>query len=117
MKSRTSGGDIEVGFNSYRDQWMSEGFAETSSSLFQPMVEKNPKKFIQFWNDQRELMLEKNNLGFRAIDVGPVTLAYRLSNGRSGFDITRRLIYPKGGYILHMVRMMMWNAKTGDATF
>ena len=107
----------QVGFNSYRDQWMSEGFAETSSSLFQQMVEKNPKKFIQFWNDQRELMLEKNNLGFRAIDVGPVTLAYRLSNSRSGFDITRRLIYPKGGYILHMVRMMMWNAKNGDAAF
>jgi len=107
----------QVGFNSYRDQWMSEGFAEMSSSLFQQLVEKNPKKFIQFWNDERELMLEKNPEGFRAIDVGPVTLAYRLSNSRSGFDITRRLIYPKGAYVLHMVRMMMWNAKTGDEAF
>ncbi len=106
----------EVGFNSYRDQWMSEGFAEMSSGLFQQMVEKNPKKFIQFWNDQRELMLEKNREGFRAIDVGPVTLGYRLNSTRTG-DITRRLIYPKGGYILHMVRMMMWNAKTGDQDF
>ena len=80
----------QVGFNSYRDQWMSEGFAEhVIFSLFLQMVEKNPKKFIQFWNDQRELMLEKNNLGFRAIDVGPVHLRYRLSNSRSG-DITRQ---------------------------
>ena len=107
----------QVGFNSYRDQWMSEGFADMSASLFLQLVEKNPKKFIQFWNDQRELMLEKNREGYRAIDVGPVTLAYRLSNSRSGVDITRRLIYPKGSYILHMVRMMMWNAKTGDQTF
>ena len=106
----------EVGFDSYRDQWMSEGFAEMSSSLFQQMVEKNPKKFIQFWNDQRELMLEKNREGFRAIDVGPVTLAYRLNSSRTG-DITRRLIYPKGAYILHMVRMMMWNPKNGDQAF
>ncbi len=106
----------QVGFNSYRDQWMSEGFAEMSSSLFQQLVEKNPKKFIQFWNDQRDLMLEKNREGFRAIDVGPVTLAYRLNSSRTG-DIARRLIYPKGAYILHMVRMMMWNQRTGDEPF
>jgi aminopeptidase N len=27
------------------------------------------------------------------------------------------LIYPKGGYILHMIRMMMWDPKTGDHNF
>jgi hypothetical protein len=27
------------------------------------------------------------------------------------------LIYPKGAYILHMVRMMMWSAKNGDQNF
>jgi len=32
-------------------------------------------------------------------------------------DVTRRLIYPKGAYILHMIRMMMWNNKTGDQNF
>jgi hypothetical protein len=107
----------EVGFNSYRDQWMSEGFADMSAGLFLQLVEKNPKKFIQFWNDQRELMLEKNRMGYRAIDVGPVTMGYRLNNSRVGFDITRRIIYPKGAYILHMVRMMMWSGKTGDQNF
>ena len=36
----------------------------------------------------------------------------------SGFnDITRRLIYPKGAYVLHMIRMMMWDRKTGDDDF
>jgi aminopeptidase N len=33
------------------------------------------------------------------------------------FNITRELIYPKGAYILHMIRMMMWNQKTGDDEF
>ena len=106
-----------VGFNSYRDQWMSEGFAEMSASLFLQMVEKNPKKFIEFWNDERELLLERNKEGFRAIDAGPLTLGYRLSNTKSGFDITRRLIYPKGAYVLHMIRMMMWDSRTGDQHF
>jgi len=105
-----------VGFSSSRDQWMSEGFAELSASLYISMIEKNPKKFLEFWNDERELLLEKNAEGFRAIDVGPVTMGYRADNSRTG-HITRRLIYPKGAYILHMVRMMMWDNKTGDQNF
>ena len=106
-----------VGFNSYRDQWMSEGFADMSASLYVQMIEKNPKKFAEFWNDERELLTQKNKEGFRAIDAGPVTLGYRLSNSRGGFNTTRDLIYPKGAYILHMIRMMMWDRKTGDQPF
>jgi hypothetical protein len=105
-----------VGFNSYRDQWMSEGFADMSASLFVQLIEKNPKKFLEFWNDERDLLLERDAMGFRAIDVGPVTMGYRMSNSRTG-GATRRLIYPKGAYILHMVRMMMWDRKTGDQDF
>lgn len=106
-----------VGFASGRDQWMSEGFAELSASLYISLIEKNPKKFIEFWNDERELLLEKDAEGFRAIDVGPLTMGYRASNSRTGYSVTRRLIYPKGAYVLHMVRMMMWDRKTGDENF
>jgi hypothetical protein len=106
-----------VGFNSYRDQWMSEGFADMSASLYLSLIEKNPQKFIAFWNDERNLLLERNAEGFRAIDAGPVTMGYRLSNSRTGFDITRRLIYPKGAYILYMLRTMMHDGRTGDEQF
>jgi hypothetical protein len=106
-----------VGFASGRDQWMSEGFAEMSASLYVSMIEKNPKKFIDFWNDERELLLERDAQGFRAIDVGPLTMGYRANNSRTGGGVTRRLIYPKGAYILHMIRMMMWDRKTGDQNF
>jgi len=106
-----------VGFDNYRDQWMSEGFADFSASLFIQAIQKNNGEFIKFWNDERELLTQTNKEGFRAIDVGPVTQGYRLSNTKSGYDVTRRLIYPKGAYILHMIRMMMWNAKTGDSEF
>ena len=106
-----------VGFASGRDQWMSEGFADMSASLYISLIEKNPKKFIEFWNDERELLLERNAQGFRAIDVGPLTMGYRADNSRTGSGVTRRLIYPKGAYILHMIRMMMWDNKTGDQNF
>ncbi len=106
-----------VGFNSYRDQWMSEGFADMSASLYLQIAEKNNKLFTAFWDDERTLLTERNNMGFRAIDAGPLTMGYRLDNQTTGFDVTRRLIYPKGAYILHMIRMMMYNNQTGDQNF
>ncbi len=106
-----------VGFNSYRDQWMSEGFADMSASLYLSMIEKNTKKFVTFWNEERDLLLERDAQGFRAIDAGPLTMGYRTSNSRTGFDTTRRLIYPKGAYVLHMIRMMMHDNRTGDQHF
>ena len=106
-----------VGFSSGRDQWMSEGFAEMSASLYLSMIEKDQKKFHAFWKDERDLLLERNPEGFRAIDAGPLIMGYRANNSRTGFDITRRLIYPKGAYVLHMIRMMMYDARTGDKQF
>jgi hypothetical protein len=106
-----------VGFGSSRDQWMSEGFADMSASLYLSMIDKDPKKFIAFWNDERELLLERDPQGFRAIDVGPVTMGYRANNSRVGSNVTRRLIYPKGAYVLHMIRMMMHDNRTGDQQF
>jgi hypothetical protein len=106
-----------VGYSSYRDQWMSEGFSDLSASLFIQMVAKNNQEFIRFWNDQREYLTMVNQAGFRPIDIGPVTMGYRVASNRTGFDAYRRLIYPKGSYILHMIRMMMWDRKTGDENF
>jgi aminopeptidase N len=98
-----------VGFNSYRDQWMSEGFSDMAASLFLEYVYTNHglADYHQFWADQRKLLLKRNEEGKRPIDVGPVTLGTRLSNARSGFDTYQCLIYPKGAYILQMVRFML----------
>jgi aminopeptidase N len=96
---------------------MSEGFADMSASLYLSVIEKDPQKVIAFWNDERSLLLERNVEGFRPIDVGPLTMGYRMSNSRTGFDVTRRLIYPKGAYILHMIRMMMSSNRAGDEPF
>jgi hypothetical protein len=105
-----------VGFNSYRDQWMSEGFADFAASLFLQSV-YGTEQFQKFWRDEHELLTARNKEGFRPIDVAPVTMGYRASNSRAGFDIPSRLIYPKGAYVLHMLRMLMWNGQTGDQNF
>ena len=106
-----------VGFRSYRDQWMSEGFANTSASIFLQATRPKPDDFLNFWKQQRKLITEKNAEGFRPIDVGPVTMGIRLSSPKAGWDIYQNLVYPKGAYILHMVRMMMWSPTDGDTRF
>ncbi|MGB6695858.1 MAG: M1 family aminopeptidase [Terracidiphilus sp.] len=106
-----------VGFRSYRDQWMSEGFANTSASIFLQLTRPKPNDFFDFWKEQRKLITEKNAMGFRPIDVGPVTMGFRLSTEKTGFNIYQDLVYPKGAYILHMIRMMMWTPQDGDKVF
>ncbi|MGA3079995.1 MAG: M1 family aminopeptidase [Terracidiphilus sp.] len=105
-----------VGFRSYRDQWMSEGFANTSATIFLQAT-RQMDVFSEFWKQQRKLITEKNPEGFRPIDVGPVTMGARLSSPKTGWDIYQNLVYPKGAYILHMIRMMMWTPKEGDDRF
>jgi Peptidase family M1 domain len=105
-----------VGFNSYRDQWMSEGFADMSASIFlQAAYGKNwLDEYHKFWAEQRALMTDRNKEGKRPIDVGPVTLGYRLENAKTGLNVTRGLIYPKGAYILQMVRYMLQDTRSKD---
>jgi len=106
-----------VGFRGYRDQWMSEGFADASASIFLQFTRPKPDDFLHFWKLQRELLTQKNEFGFRPIDVGPVTMGIRLSSPKTGWSVYQNLVYPKGAYILHMIRMMMWSPKDGEARF
>ena len=107
-----------VGWTSYHDQWMSEGFAQLSTSLYIQFVKKDINKFNEFWEEQRKQVVEASpqTKGLRPYTVGPVTQGYRLNTAKTG-NVARNLIYPKGAYILHMIRMMMNDKKEGDNKF
>ncbi|HKV42020.1 MAG TPA: carboxypeptidase regulatory-like domain-containing protein [Blastocatellia bacterium] len=106
-----------IGWKSYRDQWMSEGFADFSASLFAQSFYGKTNLFSTFWKEQREMILTKNQMGKRPGDVGSVWMGYRLNTAKTGDFVTQSVIYPKGAFILHMIRMMMWDPKTGDKAF
>ncbi len=97
-----------VGWTSYRDQWMSEGFSELSASLYVQYVYKDTDRFIKYWEDQRKLIVEGTpaTKGIKPYTVGPVTQGYRLISSKAP-GAYRRMVYPKGAYILHMLRMLM----------
>ncbi len=107
-----------IGWDSYRDQWMSEGFAEFSASLYVQLLRGNDK-FVDFWEDLRQQVVQATpqTKGRKPYTIGPVTQGYRLNNAKTG-GAARFLIYPKGAYILHMLRMMMYKqGQGGDAAF
>jgi aminopeptidase N len=106
-----------VGFKSYRDQWMSEGFADASAALFLQATRKSNGDYKDYWKHLKDQLTQKNVDGFRPIDVGPVTMGLRLSSPKTGWSVYSNLVYPKGAYILHMIRMMMWSTKNGDDDF
>jgi hypothetical protein len=107
-----------IGWDSYHDQWMSEGFAEFSASLYVQII-RGDERFIDFWEELRREVVEASpaTKDRKPYTVGPVTQGYRLNSGKTG-GVARRLIYPKGAYILHMLRMMMQqHGKAGDSRF
>jgi hypothetical protein len=104
-----------VGWATYHDQWLSEGFAEFSAGLFVEATSK-PAEADKFWDRLRDEIVQKNPFGVAPNDAGPVWLGQRVDTfkTRGAYD---HLIYPKGAYFLQMLRMLMRDEKTGDQDF
>ncbi len=105
-----------VGWKTYHDQWLSEGFAEFSAALYLQKFE--PKKWDSFWEIKRKWLLSSNRAGHRPVDVGPLWLNYQL-NGQLEQENSTFLIYYKGAYVLEMLRILMQDpdAPNPDARF
>jgi hypothetical protein len=107
-----------VGWASYHDQWLSEGFAEFSAGLFlQQAVGKDWRKdYIEFWQRLRERILETNAFGVAPNDAGPLWMGLRLISPRTE-NAYQNVTYPKGAYVLQMLRSMMYSADEQDKAF
>jgi hypothetical protein len=105
-----------VGWASYHDQWLSEGFADFSAGLYLHLTEPKPDKFITYWDRARQRLFEKNQFGFSPNGTGPIWMGLRLNTFKTPGGYSR-LVYPKGGFVLHMLRQMMYDPKTGDERF
>lgn len=107
-----------VGWASYHDQWLSEGFAEFSAGLFlQQGVAGNWRKdYIDFWDRLQRRILEKNNFGIAPNDAGPLWMGLRLISPRTE-NAYQNVVYPKGAYVLQMLRSMMYSPDDHDKAF
>lgn len=107
-----------VGAASYRDQWLEEGFSEFSAALAVQHA-RGWGEYDRFWRETRKVILDKypgNAVAHN--DAGPIVQGWRLATQRSPSAYSA-VVYSKGGYVLHMLRMLMWEqgAQNPDARF
>jgi hypothetical protein len=107
-----------VGWASYHDLWLSEGFAEFSAGLFlqQGVAGDWRKDYIEFWDRLRRRILEKNNYGIAPNDAGPLWMGLRLISPRTA-SAYQNVTYPKGAYVLQMLRSIMYDINDKDKNF
>ncbi len=102
-----------VGTKTYHDEWLSEGFADYSAGLYLHVI-RGDAKFRGYIEAQKEAITEPlRDSTMRAYEAGPIWLGRRLSTDKNP-DAYVRLVYAKGAYVLHMLRMMLYNFAAHD---
>jgi hypothetical protein len=115
---------------SYRDNWLSEGFAEYSAMLFIEATMAKDRYYDEivdiYSNEQIGSMASSFSKFARPWDlvintadrafVGPITAGYRASASRvPGASFTQT--YDKGALVLHMLRALLSNASRTENVF
>lgn len=102
----------------YRDLWLEEGFSELSAALAVQHTQ-GWDGYHKFWREARKNILGKfPGNAIAPNDAGPISQGWRLGTSRTP-SAPAAMIYSKGGYVLHMLRTLMWDQKsqTPDAGF
>lgn len=106
----------QVAPRTYHDEWISEGFAEFTAALVAQQTGGWPR-YDAFWEKSRRAIIERpRGASIDNSEAGPISQGVRLSTWRNpaAYDV---LVYSKGAYVLHMLRMAMSDPKNGDAAF
>ncbi len=102
-----------VGWKSYHDQWLSEGFAELSGKLYVQFRE-NRKEFQEQFRRDKEL-LHSGDIHSHQIDsLGPIWMGRRIISSETNASSYQNLIYSKGGYVLQVLRMQLSDSRNAD---
>lgn len=121
----------KVGWNTYRDQWLSEAFAEYSAVLFvENFVKGGDKHFDEILRSYDGILKGNMAGGFSKFNqpwlierntrertrMGPIAHGYRASTKEipTGYVIQT---YVKGPMVLHMLRMLMRFKTNSDEAF
>ena len=119
-----------IDWDTYRDQWLSEGFAQYAAALYVLVGLEDESQFRQMMDAWRLDVLGEvsvgqgiglRHYGFRpeiirksdGSNSGSLILGSRLTSTETPNDY-RILVYEKGAYVLHMLRMMLMDVKSED---
>ncbi len=105
-----------VAWRSYRDQWLSEGFAEYSGMLY-TWERDSLKSMVDEIKEARYVLRypPKTDTGVgegKVAELGPLILGRRLASRHSS-NAYQALIYNKGALVLRMLHFLFTDSSTG----
>ncbi|MBI5267726.1 MAG: hypothetical protein HY851_10885, partial [candidate division Zixibacteria bacterium] len=109
---------VGVGWETYHDQWLSEGFAEYCALMYLQATGGNDKFLDQLKQYRKAVIDIRERPTDSSSETGPIILGYRTSSTRSEGDASL-VIYKKGALVLHMLRNMLidWRTMKEDKFF
>ncbi len=102
---------VGVGYETYHDQWLSDGFSEYAALLYYQRIGDNQKFFQKLKESRNDIFSTQQSLYASGVESGPIALGYRSSNSKES-ENPDLVIYKKSAFILHMLRNMMIDLKT-----
>jgi aminopeptidase N len=97
---------IGVDFQTYHDQWLSEGFADFSGLWYMQTVRHDNHKYFEMLDRWRDEILARKN------EPGPISLGYRVQKMKEERNDYQTIVYKKGAWVVHMLRILMLDLKT-----
>jgi hypothetical protein len=108
-----------VGWKTYHDQWLSEGFAEYSSLLYVKLRMDRDAQLDLIRDMRRGLAAPpRTELGITAGkvgEIGPIIMGLRAATPQTRNAYTA-LTYSKGALVLRMIHFLLTHPGTGDDT-
>jgi len=106
-----------LGWQTYHDQWLSEGLASYAAALFLAQGKDGARQFHDLLHLYKHDLLAKTTEGATVESGGPIWLGQRLSNSMDP-DGYSNIVYKKACWVLQMLRGLMTDPKTdSDARF
>jgi hypothetical protein len=97
---------IGVDFQSYHDQWLSEGFADFSGLWYMQTVRHDNDKYLDMLRRWRDAIMARKE------EPGPIWLGYRVYAAKDYENDYQTIVYEKGAWVVHMLRVLLLDLKT-----
>jgi hypothetical protein len=98
---------IGVDYMTYHDRWLSEGFAEFSGLWYMQTVRNSNDRYFDRLKEYR------SSIFLRRDGAGPISLGHRVQSAKDAdLNDYSTIVYKKGAWVVHMLRVMMLDMKT-----
>jgi hypothetical protein len=103
-----------VGWSSYRDQWINEGLANYVALMFAESHRPGQvmKEWLAVYRDR--LQAKEPGSDDPLAEAGPLVLGRRLMSSKSASAAYSAILYGKGTWVLHMLRVMLRDEKAAE---